>query len=301
MDEQTMDMTTTRIDVPAIADDRLIEMAEQAEKRVNAIKKIKQVALKVTNVNDWVDQSDRPYLQASGGEKIARLFGISWRIWEPEFQQLESGHFSYTYKGEFALGSATIEAVGTRSSKDPFFKKYAYSEKDENGHSEKTELPPSEIDKGDVKKAAYTNLIGNGITRLLGIRNLTYEDLQTVGITKEAITRFKYKKGGKEQAGKQGTGESPPMSEAQRKKLWAMMKGKKLSDDSCKKVLDTIKTVRDASAAIENLDAVIQKIASQPAKEKPTTVKCPEQDDTEIATDVCESMCNTRQKCPVWK
>lgn len=177
---------------PAIIDTNIIAIAEQSEARLGALNKIKRVALKLTNPHDWVDESGRPYLQASGAEKVARLFGISWRISEPIKEELEGGHFSYTYKGEFALGGASIEAIGTRSSKDGFFKKYKYA------GDERLELPASEIDRGDVKKSAYTNLLGNGITRLLGIRNLTYDDLKEyAGITQDQVTRVEFKKGGR--------------------------------------------------------------------------------------------------------
>ena len=48
--------------------------------------------------------------------------------------------------------------------------------------------------------AALTNLFGNGITRILGIRNLTWEDLQKFAeITKEQVTTIQYKKGGEKQ------------------------------------------------------------------------------------------------------
>ena len=179
-----------------ITDDTLISLAEQAEKRIDAMNKIKRVAIKLTNKHDWTDQGGKPYLQVSGAEKIARMFGISWRISEPIKETMEGGHFSFTYKGYFSLAGATIEAIGTRSSKDGFFKKYGY----ENG--QKQELPASEIDAGDVKKSAYTNCIGNGITRLLGIRNLTYEDLKEFsGITPDQLGKVDYKKKGKADAG----------------------------------------------------------------------------------------------------
>ena len=179
--------------VPALADDTLIQVAERAEKRIEAVNKIKRLALRVTNAHDWTDQGGKPYLQASGSEKVARLFGISWTISEPVFEAEEGGHFSYTYTGLFSLSGASIEVVGTRSSKDPFFKKYG--KKDDDG--KRAELPPSEIDKGDVKKAAFTNLLGNGITRLLGIRNLTWDDLDESGIKRDAVSRVDYKKDGK--------------------------------------------------------------------------------------------------------
>jgi hypothetical protein len=145
-DEDNEIVVSNDTQVPAISDDSIIAMAEQAEKRVEAVNKIKKMSLKVTNHHDWVDQQGKPYLQASGGEKVARLFGISWRIDEPTKDDIEGGHYTYTYKGYFTLAGVTIECIGTRSSKDGFFKKYSY--KDGN----KEELPPSEIDATDVKK-----------------------------------------------------------------------------------------------------------------------------------------------------
>ncbi len=184
--------------VPALASETLIAIAEQAERRMDAVVKIKKVALKATNARDWADQNGNPYLQVSGSEKVGRIFGVSWRVGEPVMDVLEGGHFQYTYQGEFSLAGASITVIGTRSSKDPFFKRYDYSEKDENGKGKKKELPPSEIDKGDVKKAAYTNCIGNGITRLLGIRSLTWADLKEFAdISQEQVTKVDYKDKGK--------------------------------------------------------------------------------------------------------
>lgn len=184
-----------------ISDNTLIALAESAERRVDALNRIKRAALKATNAHDWTDQNGNPYLQVSGSEKVGRIFGVSWRIDEPIMEREEGGHFSYTYKGYFSLAGAEIEAIGTRSSKDGFFKKYDYSLKDENGNSIKTELPVSEIDKGDVKKAAFTNCIGNGVTRILGLRNLTWDDLKEfAGITRDQIVgKIQYKKSGKQQ------------------------------------------------------------------------------------------------------
>ncbi len=181
--------------VPMIADDTLVSLAEQAEKRVDALNKIKRAALKATNPRDWTDQNGNPYLQVSGSEKVGRVFGMSWRIEEPKYETEEGGHFSFTYKGEFSLAGATIEVIGTRSSKDPFFKKY------KGKGDDRVELPPSEIDKTDVKKAALTNLFGNGITRMLGLRNLTWDDLKEfAGITRDQVGRVDYKKNGRTQS-----------------------------------------------------------------------------------------------------
>jgi hypothetical protein len=166
-----------------MANDQIVAMADAAEKRIQAINKIKTIALKVTNPHDWVDENGRPYLQVSGAEKVARLFGISWRVEPPTVFTEEDGHYSYTYKGYFSMGAVEVEVIGARSSRDPFFSR-----------RNKQDIPPSEIDRTNVNKAAYTNCIGNGITRLLGIRNLTYDDLKAAGIDPEKMGKVEYAK-----------------------------------------------------------------------------------------------------------
>lgn len=195
------------IPIEAIGDDFLIQVAEQAERRIDAVIKIKKVALKVTNARDWTDQQGNPYLQVSGSEKVANLFNISWRIDEPTYEEDPDGHYTYSYKGYFSLGSRNTETEGSRSSRDKFFIQYLYEEKD--GKKERTEIPISDrTNKRDVKMAALTNLLGNGITRILGIRNLTWEDLKEfANITKDEVQSIQYRKGG----------EKPPITEPQKK------------------------------------------------------------------------------------
>lgn len=173
---------TALVPVHSIGDDQLLAVAEAAEKRVEAVNRIKKLSLRVTNHQDWTDQGGKPYLQVSGSEKVARLFGISWRLDEPVREDHADGHFSYTMKGYFSMGSAEIEVVGTRSSADPFF-----------SGSKSNPKPPSEIDRNDVKKGAMTNCIGNGISRLLGIRNLTWEELAEAGISQNRAGKVTYK------------------------------------------------------------------------------------------------------------
>lgn len=178
--KQEVESTVTPIEL-------LGRSVEEAEKKLALVQKIKALALKVTNKNDWVDLGGKPYLMASGAEKIARLFGISWRIEEPTKEILEDGHIVYTYKGIFTMGTVEIEAIGTCSTKDPFFAR----RKDDQGNV--ITLPVQDVPIGDVKKAAYTNCIMNGITRLLGLRNLTWEDLEKHGvIQKKEVTSVEY-------------------------------------------------------------------------------------------------------------
>jgi len=192
--------------VPAIADDTLLAVAKMAEARIDAVIKIKQLALKVTNPSDWTDQQGKPYIQASGSEKIANLFNISIAFLTPEpiYQEDPDGHYTYIFSGRFSMGSRSIEVEGSRSSRDPFFKQNIYK-KDGQGKSvlDREKTVDERDNKRDVRMAAYTNLLGNGITRLLGIRNLTWEDLKLfAGIEKEQVGKVDYKT----------KGDKPPLS-----------------------------------------------------------------------------------------
>jgi hypothetical protein len=208
VENEVIDVREVSAGVPAIADDTLIRIAKDAESRIDAVVKIKQLALKVTNASDWTDQQGKPYLQASGAEKVANLFNISWGFLTPEplYEEDEEGHYTFTFKGHFSMGGRSIEIEGSRSSRDKFFMQYDYPE-----GAQKTERKVKDRDnKRDVKMAALTNLLGNGITRILGIRNLTWDDLMEFAkISQEDVKgKVNYKKDGKDK---------PPIQEPQKK------------------------------------------------------------------------------------
>jgi len=220
--------------VSLLESDKLVEVAQTVERRIDALKKIKNIALRLTNPNDWIDENGRPYLQSSGAKKIARPFGISWRVEEPTIEPQDEGHYLITFKGEFSLGGATIEAIGTRSSRDKFF-----TTRYKNGNE--ITLPASEVDKGDVKKSALTNLVGNGVTSILGLQNLTWNDLLEAGIKKEDVIGIKYKK---KENGKSTEIKAPdlPATEGQIKAIHAILGSLNIKDDheKCEKVTGII-------------------------------------------------------------
>ncbi len=185
--------------IVGMADTDIVRIAEQAEKRIDAMKKIKNTAIMLTNEGDWVDQGGKPYLQASGAEKIAGAFGINWSFLTPvpDCEEEDDGHYTYTYHGRFTMAGRNIEIDGSRSSRDPFFKQYKYIKHVGGGKDTRVEKDLSERDnKRDVKMAALTNLLGNGITRMLGIRNMSYADLEEfAGIKQANLGKVDYGKG----------------------------------------------------------------------------------------------------------
>lgn len=202
------------------------DLIASAERRIAQIDKIITLSIRRTNENDWVDQNGKPYLTASGAEKIARLFGISWKILKSEkvMSTDEKGSFYfYQVTGVYTLGGGkdSVESVGTCSSKDQFFAKHKV-----NGES--VLKPLSEVDETNIMKAAYSNCVANGITRLLGIRNLTWAQVQAGGVDQSKTAAVKYASGGA------GGG---IVSEAQTKRLYAISKGAGKTDEQMKAIL----------------------------------------------------------------
>ena len=191
----------------ALGNDNLLDVVLYAEKQIEAVKKIKSIVLRLTRADDWTDQGGKPYLSASGCHKVAGVFGISWRfIGEPKKAHEEGGHYRYETMLSVFMGRRSIEVMGSRQSNDPFFT-VRYRD------GKKVELPASEIDGGDILKASITNAQAIGISALLGIRNLTWEDLEEAGIARDSVAgKVEYKK--------------PEMSEeaqTQKEAIWKML------------------------------------------------------------------------------
>jgi len=161
-----------------------------AEKQVKILEKILAIAVQRTNQYDWLDQNGKPYLTSSGAEKLMPLFGVSLFETNSEktYSKDEKGdYYIYKYKGTFSWKGGSIEALGACSSRDKFF---AWDSKAQTFKS----LP--EVDETNIMKAAYSNMMVNGITRLLGIRNLTWEQLEKYGIRKSQVSKVDYRNGG---------------------------------------------------------------------------------------------------------
>ena len=174
--------------------DNVLALADRADKMVTALNKIMAAAIKVTVPKDWVIIGGTPYLQESGASKVARLFGIGWKIHNgyPKVERDGDGYPTYTYRMTFTMGGASIEQDGSRSARDEFF---AGKRSDKNGNALK-QKSVDEIDLGDVKRSAYTNCLNNGIKRILpGLRNLDVSALESAGLKVSEIRGYTFKEG----------------------------------------------------------------------------------------------------------
>ena len=164
-------------DRPAVAFDEFVRhlapfrIVRQAQLRQDAFKKLLIVALAGTRPDGWMDFGGNPWPTTPEAERIRRDFGIS--VIDVQDPKLEEGSddrgpwFAYTVKGTVTSALfGTIECTGHAGSRDLFFSKAGDVFK-----------PASDVDRPSIKQAAYSNMMQNGVTRILGLRGLTWDEL----------------------------------------------------------------------------------------------------------------------------
>lgn len=198
MNDQAMVMVEDQS--PVISDEAL----QIIETRSKTFDRVKEIALKSTSTSDWVDQNGKPYLQSSGAEKVARRFGVKISVTAMIRENRYDGstpHYIYRVEGFAQLGNSEfdrVETFGTCASNDGFFSK-----------RKGTIVPMDEVDEGNIQKAAHTNFMVRAITTLLGLRNLTWDDVKRYGINKDGKTSIDYEANAKAAASAPKAKDSP--------------------------------------------------------------------------------------------
>lgn len=192
MTDTQLQTTQAQDILPISPDDNFLAIAE---KRMESMNKIKRIAFGATNSHDWVNQEGKPYLQASGAEKVARLFGITIKDVKTrkDVSSDDKGEFFFYVVEAVAMarGGDSIVALGTCSSRDSFFAKRG-----------KEWRLASEVDETNIVKAAYSNCLANAVTRFLGIRNMTWEEVeQFAKFKRDEVAGVQYKKNQAQESG----------------------------------------------------------------------------------------------------
>ncbi len=183
---------------------------QELEQRVERFKKIHSLIFKITYDQDWIIQEHWKietqsklavaYLTGAGAERIMSAFGISLTNIACKKEPLANGHYYYIYEGVFSFNGQSFTAIGSCNTKKPIF-----------SISRGTIIPPEEINEADIRKSAYTNLLTNGVTKLLGIRGLTEEQLRANGLNPKIIIQYR----GKQLQQSQSQSQSQPQTYSQ--------------------------------------------------------------------------------------
>src|SRR3989304_3668555 len=160
------------------------------EQQKEAFKKVRIIILGYTKESDFVNIDGEPYLQESGSQGVAGPFGGSFgepkseKIWE---EDAKGKYYIIIYRAE--CWSTRINrrmwAEGMCSSRDLFFGKVG-------GEYKALE----DIDERNIRYKAMTNMMNNGIKRLLGLRNIQWKEMMAAGLDINKIQKVEHKIGG---------------------------------------------------------------------------------------------------------
>jgi len=117
--------------------------------------------------------------------------------------------------------------------------------------------------EGDVRKAAFSNWITNGVTRLCGIRNPSEEMLKKAGLDIAKITVVDYSGQGSRTA-EQASG---VISEAQAKRLWAIARGKGWEQVHVSILLESFEIAHTADILRSKYEGIIKVLEQAPPAE----------------------------------
>jgi len=201
------------------------------ERRAELVERLRAFAIAHTTPNMWESIQGRPYLNAAGCHRVAKVCIVrmedptSEKRWHTDENNVR--FYSYWYKARFVipnLGDSTYE-IGTCSQHDDLFGTHKVPKLDTDGNPvkdkdgrvvlEKAFKPPSEVDEGTIEKAAMTNCKVRGVRAITALCGVTWDELAL--ITKGAITPDRVRQ--VEFADREAGGSARKVSEAQVRKL----------------------------------------------------------------------------------
>ena len=159
-------------DAEMVAFEKPEDVISIAQKRVKWMDELVSMSLSRLRPGDIVSLEGRPYINADGCYKIARLFGMKIKYaglpQKVDAQDKKGAYFYFIHAATISLPNAmdSVDVIGNCSSRDPFFGKAA-------GVWRQLE----DVDVLDIMQKAQTNTDRKGIAKLLGLNNITWDDV----------------------------------------------------------------------------------------------------------------------------
>lgn len=224
-------------------------MLQKFKDRALFVDGVRKEALQRTRPQHWLSRKQKDgsrtfSLMGPGAERIRTIAPIGFvNLTQREEKWTKEHGAGYTiyYNADVYLGSARsglMPVIGTCSSDDDFFStehaELPYNADNpehkaalDSGEGRLTDngtkiyirrrIPAQDVTRENIDKSALTNLIVNGVTRVLGIRNISGEELKEVGIDPDKIGGFEYG------SGKAAAGVTSPAMEQKRADIKKML------------------------------------------------------------------------------
>jgi hypothetical protein len=187
LDEKTLSPEVSLINVPARGINIEHELAE-IEKNIQLFNRIKVVALKLTKPSDWVNQGGSPYLMDRGAENVAIAFGVDISDVQLKLEwaeDIKGRYYTYVASGKAYSKKLAryVEDLGVCSQRDRFFGWDSHA---------RAWRPIEDVDMANIRRKAVTNLYNRLIKRVIGLMNVTFDDLKQAGIDPERLGKVEY-------------------------------------------------------------------------------------------------------------
>ena len=174
-----------------LTEDRIAVIEKEMELRQRML----MACVKTKFAHDWIDVGGKPYLEGEGAERIAAVVGISIKKPEITRKKKANGHLYIEAMLEGTCGGRTVTEIGDCSSDDKFYQRKVYNP--ETKTKELKPQAPEDVNEADVVKKAIQNGKSRLICSMVGIKGLSWEDLEKLGLDRsKAGATVSYKKGG---------------------------------------------------------------------------------------------------------
>lgn len=198
-DSEPRDAQLARLPPPSPPDFGGLDLLTVLEQRGKLMDRILDYAIKSTHEEQWFDLGGRPWPAGPACESMARRCGVSvTNVRRNKTRSVDDKGEFYIYAvdatASLPSGFDALEAFGTCTSRDVFL-----------GTETTAGRPLSQVDEGSIMKAAYTNMLVNAVTRLLGVRSLSWERLKVLGINRDRLAKVEFE-GGAKGGGKKAEG-----------------------------------------------------------------------------------------------
>jgi hypothetical protein len=173
------------------SDKEVDEYIAQVDRRNRAIDRIVDAALSHLMPTDFVDFDGKPYLDGVAAERLKKYLGI--QVYDVErtpatgYEIIEEGdsvRFMVTYRANYRLGNMVQVGIGIWDTHKKLIGRKGGEYKD-----------IADISLPDLDSSARTKMEGDGVSRLLGLRRLTWAYLEERGFKRDKTTKVTYAKG----------------------------------------------------------------------------------------------------------
>lgn len=149
-------------------------------------------------------RDEMPYFSEAFCEQIASRLSdhAEIRLVSKELEHYDDGHYGYLAHYRIHIpGLGTTDGIGLATTKDQFLG--VKTAKVWNNQTRKKEAKldsagnpitqaPSEVSRHNLLQHARTRAVGSALRKLLGLTSLTWEDLESMGFSREGSTRVAY-------------------------------------------------------------------------------------------------------------